>query len=109
MAENACEEKARNKFAPERREVSIKPQRVPAMLLAHQMNSDLAVARKAIGEAVAKAAASARDHALDLGQANIDNMVEAALEVAKEARRFADLLRQQSLNTRGHQSVVGHA
>jgi hypothetical protein len=108
-AENASEEMARNKVAPKRREVSIKPQRVPAILLARQIDSELAVARKAIGEAAAKAAASARDHALDLGQANIDNMVEAALEVAEEARRFADLLRQ-SLNARGHLSVVvGHA
>ena len=40
---------------------------------------------------------------------NIDAIVEAALEVAKEARRFADLMRQQSLNTRGHLSVIGHA
>src|ERR1700730_6099885 len=39
-AENACEERARNKFAPERRKVSIESQRVPAMLLAHQMDSD---------------------------------------------------------------------
>jgi hypothetical protein len=108
-AENASEEMARNKVAPKRRDVSIKPQRVPAILLARQIDSDLAVARKAIGEAAAKAAASARDHALDLGQANIDNMVEAALEVAEEARRLADLLRQQSLNARGHLSVVGHA
>jgi len=87
-AEKASEEKARNKVAPEPREVSIDSQRVPAMLLAHQINSDLAVARKAIAEATAKAAASARDRVLDLGQVNIDNMVESALEVAKEARRL---------------------
>jgi hypothetical protein len=108
-AENASEEMVRSKVAPKRREVSIKPQRVPAMLLAHRMNSDLAVARKAIGEATAKAAASARDHILDLGQANIDAMIQAALEVADEARRFADLMRQQALNARGNVSVVGHA
>ena len=108
-AEKASEEMARTNVAPKRREVSIKPQRVPAMLLALQIDSDLAAARKSIGEASAKPAASARDHVLDLGQANIDNMVEAALEIAEEARRFADLMRQQSLNTRGHLSVVGHA
>lgn len=75
------------------------------MLLAHQMNSGMAVARKAIAEATAKA----RGRVLDLGQGNIDGIVEAALEVVKEARRFADLLRQQSPNTRGHLSVIGHA
>lgn len=75
------------------------------MLLAHQMNSDIAVARKAIGDATAKA----RGRVLDLGQGNIDAIVDAALEVAEEARRFADLMRQQSLNARGNLSVVGHA
>lgn len=69
------------------------------------MNSDIAVARKAIGDATAKA----RGRVLDLGQGNIDAIVDAALEVAEEARRFADLMRQQSLNARGHLSVVGHA
>ncbi|MGB8898523.1 MAG: hypothetical protein WCC90_04390 [Methylocella sp.] len=69
------------------------------------MNSDIAVARKAIGDATAKA----RGRVLDLGQGNIDAIVDAALEVAEEARRFADLMRQQSLNARGNLSVVGHA
>ena len=102
-AEKASEEMARTNLAPKRREVSIKPQRVPAMLLALQIDSDLAVARKAI----AKASAKSRDRALDLSQVNIDAMVQAALEVAEEARRFADLMRQHSPNTRGHLSVIG--
>ena len=94
---------ARNKVAPKRREVSIKPQRVPAMLLAYQMNSDMAVARKAIAEATAKA----RNRVLDLGQVNIDAIVDAALGIAEEARRFADLMRQHTPNTHGHLSVIG--
>jgi flagellar biosynthesis GTPase FlhF len=102
-AEKASEEMARNNVAPKRREVSIKPQRVPAMLLAHQMNSDMAMARKAIAEATAKA----RARVLDLGQVNIDAIVDAALEVAEAARRFADLMRQHTPNTRGHLSVIG--
>jgi hypothetical protein len=69
----------------------------------------LAEARKAIAKAAATAAAKSRDHVLDLSRLDIDVIVQAALEVAEDARRFADLLRQQSANTRGHLSVIGHA
>ncbi len=101
-AEKASEERARNEVAPKRRELSIVPQRVPTMLVARQLDRDLAEARKAI----AKAAAKAREGVLELGQVNIDAMVEAALEVAEEAREFADLIRH-SANTRGHLAVIG--
>ncbi len=96
-AETAREERARNEVAPKRRELSIVPQRVPAMLLAHQIDRDLAEARKAIF----KAAAKARDCVLELGQVDSDAMVEAALEVAEDARRFADLVREHSANSVG--------
>jgi hypothetical protein len=104
-AEKACEEKERNKVAPKRRVVSIEPQRVATMLLANQIDCDLTEARKAI----AKAAAKALDRVSDLGQVDIVAMVEAALEVAEEARRVADLIRRYSPNKRGHLSGIGQS